>query len=449
MADLPANPILRFLQRMKSRPRISSVVEVLAFLAVCWVIDYWVGPGNRFREVEPHPFWIIILLVSIQYNTNDGLLAMLFCSAALLGWNLPNPSINENQYEYLLRVIGNPMMWTVATVVVGEMTARLKESNRTLLVEVTQTHHREQAIAKAYKHLKEIKETMETKLVGQLRSSIDSFNAVRSVDNLNPVLLLRGIGEVVRTITGPEQFSVYLFSPNGFELISQSGWLNKDEYSSHFDTNSPLFTTLTSQQRVVCVINSQDAAILEQEGVMAGPLIDPIHNSIFGMIKIERLDFMQLTQTNVETFRMMLEWAGATFAQARQYQKAYTNLMHNPKSGMLSHNFYKYYRSYLERVIEAHQIEVYHFSILLVESGPSAPTLRIRLAKNLVQFAKDHLPKDLLLFTAKANHSAFALIPLGADKTELAELEARLKEFCRDKEEEHPSLSLPLSLERL
>lgn len=449
MADLPANPILRFFHRLRSRPRISALVEVAAFLAVCWVIDYWVGPGNRFREVAPHPFWVIVLLVSIQYNTNDGLLAMLLCSAFLLAWNLPDQSINENQYEYLLRVIANPMMWTVATVVVGEMTARLKESNRAMAIDLAQTHQREEAIAKAYKHLKEIKETMETKLVGQLRSSIDSFNAVRSVDNLNPVMLLRGIGEVVRTITGPEQFSVYLFSPNGFELISHHGWLNKDEYSAHFDTNSPLFAALTSQQRVVCVINPQDAAVLEQEGVMAGPLIDPIHNSVFGMIKIERLDFMQLTQTNVETFKMMLEWAGATFAQARQYQKAYTNLMHNPKSGMLSHNFYKYYRSYLERVVEAHKIEVSHFTIQLVESGQSDPTLRIRVAKNLVQFAKDHLPKDLLLFTAKVNHSVFALIPLGEDKAELSALEARLQEFCRAKGEEYPSLSLQLSQERL
>ncbi|MDT8445672.1 MAG: hypothetical protein RRB13_02090 [bacterium] len=440
---------LNLWDRLMARPRLSAFLEILLFLGLALLFDYLAGAGERFWNVSPHPFWIIILLIAIQYGTNEGFLAVIAASVALLAWNLPPQSIDESIYDYLIQVVYRPMLWVIATVVVGEMTFRLRETNRELAQDLHQIRQREAAITKAYSHLKQIKETMETRLVGQLRSSIDSFNAVKAVDNLNPVQLLKGIGEVVRTITGPEQFSVYIFSPNGFEMISQKGWADDNEYAHRIFPDSPLFQALAGGQRVVCVINKGDAELLDQEGIMAGPLIDPVNNTVFGMIKIERLDFLALNQTNLETFKMMLEWAGATFAQARQYQKAYANLMHSPKSGALSTNFYKYYRAYLERVARMHQVSFFHLEIRLEDRELVETAVRVRFGRQLVEYAKDSLPRDLLLFVMKRNHSQFALIPMGADQDEIEQIEESLRTFVTAVAPSFPDLTFQVHQEQI
>ena len=53
--------------------RVSALVETLLFLAVALLVDSLLGAGDRFSEISPHPFWIIVLLVSTYYGTNEGL----------------------------------------------------------------------------------------------------------------------------------------------------------------------------------------------------------------------------------------------------------------------------------------------------------------------------------------------------------------------------------------
>jgi len=431
-----------FIKSLKSRPRLSAVLEMLLFVVVFLVFDYFSEHQNRYWDMTPHPFWFIIILIAIQYGANEGLVAVVLCTTALLSWNLPATSLNENIYDYLFRVCQRPMMWTVVTVIVGEMTSRLKIKIYELETQLDRVTKREESITKAYKNLKSIKEQMETSLVGQLRSSIDSFNAVRSIDSLNPVHLLKSIAQVIQSITGPDQLSVYIITNSGFELVDTHGWGDEMEYKRHFAADSQMFQKIASEHRVLCVINAADAGILEQEGVMAGPLIDPVNNMLFGMVKIERLDFMELTQTNVDTFKIMLEWAGATFTQARQYQKAYTNLMHNPKSGMLSSNFYKYYHAYLSRVSQAKGDKFYQLNILINEAHMVLPSQRVQVARGLVQFAKDSLERDLLLFTKKMNHSQFALILVSADPERMDLLRDQIKEYIKTQNQKGLSLSI-------
>ena len=343
-------------------------------------------------------------------------------------------------YEYLVQVIYRPILWTLAAVVIGEMTARLKKANAELLLENRFVKQREQQITKSYKNLKEIKEGMETRMVGQLRSSIDSFNAMRNVNKLNPVALLRGISEVVRTVTAPEQFSVYIFSPNGFELIDAHGWEDEHSYPRGFGPETALFVEMSGAQRIVCAINPKDADLLDTDGIMCGPLIDPINGMVFGMIKIERLDFMALNATNVETFKLMLDWAGATFSQARQFQKAYGNMLHSTKSGVLSSAFYKYYTSYLRRVRDLHQMPFFQLVVKVNDLTYDDASDRIRFGRRLVSFTKEHLPNDMLLFAKKSNHTEFALIPMGANKEQMQGVANMLQAFLAVEHEQYPDL---------
>ena len=434
-----------FWQSLKNRPRLSAVLELLFFIAIFFLFDFFSVDQNRYWNSAPHPFWIIILLISVQYGANEGLVAVVFCTIALLAWNLPAHSINENIYDYLLQVSQRPIKWTITTVIIGEMTSRLKLTIYELEDRLDRVLAREESITKAYKNLKGIKEQMETRLVGQLRSSIDSFSAVRSIDSLNPVHLLKNIGEMIRSITGPDQISVYLLTQTGFELVDHHGWENDTAYARHFAADSPLFQQIATDHRVLCVTNAADAVILEQEGVMAGPLIDPVSNMLFGMVKIERLDFMQLTETNIDTFKIMLEWAGATFTQARQYQKAYGNLMHNPKSGMLSSNFYKYFRTYLGKVAALHPKQKFFQVDLFLIAPPGADsTQKLQFARALVQFAKEILPSDILLFTVKMNHSHFAVIPLVSGARKINVLAAQIQEFIDLQAKHYPDLKIKL-----
>ena len=51
----PARPMIFGLRR-------SALVEIALFLAVALAFDMLVLDGARYRDVQPHPFWALVLL---------------------------------------------------------------------------------------------------------------------------------------------------------------------------------------------------------------------------------------------------------------------------------------------------------------------------------------------------------------------------------------------------
>src|SRR6202012_796038 len=92
-------------------PRVnrSAIVEMTVFLAGVILLDFMFGDGTRFINTPLHPFWIIILLVTVQYGPIEALIAALLSSAVLLVGNLPEQSLSETMYQYLLRVTLTPI----------------------------------------------------------------------------------------------------------------------------------------------------------------------------------------------------------------------------------------------------------------------------------------------------------------------------------------------------
>src|SRR5215212_2433917 len=101
--------------------RVSALVETLVFLAVALLVDAWLGAGDRFSEISPHPFWIIVLLVSTYYGTNEGLATAALCALAALAGHIPEQGFNEERTTWLLRVTTDPVLWIMAALLLGEI----------------------------------------------------------------------------------------------------------------------------------------------------------------------------------------------------------------------------------------------------------------------------------------------------------------------------------------
>ena len=99
--------------------RVSALVETLLFLAVALLVDSLLGAGDRFSEISPHPFWIIVLLVSTYYGTNEGLATAALCAIAALAGHIPEQGFNEESTAWLLRVSADPVLWIMAALAPG------------------------------------------------------------------------------------------------------------------------------------------------------------------------------------------------------------------------------------------------------------------------------------------------------------------------------------------
>lgn len=335
------------MRRSLAGVRISAILEIVMFLGVSLILDQLVFDGSRFRSASQHPFWILVLLVTVQYGTNAGLLAALASSAALLTGNVPPQAITQDRFGWLFQIGQLPLAWSVSAVVLGELRMRQIRERATLIRQLAETAHREQVIADGYQRLSMVKDALETRIAGQLRTAVGIYQSARAIEKLDPSEVLLGVADLVRSVMNPEKFSVFLLRNGGLELAVEDGWTTDDNFPRRYDASTAIFQEIIGRQRVLTVAHAEDVSSLLGSGIIGSPLVVPVTGRVIGMLKIEKLGFLDLTFSNVQTLSVLCQWIGAAYENAQLYQAARSESVVNTQTDLFAYSFLSRQLSFL------------------------------------------------------------------------------------------------------
>lgn len=300
--------------------RVSALVEIALFLVGALLIDHFFLAGNRFSTIEPHPFWVIVLLISVQYGTNEGIVAALASSAALLVDNLPPQTIDQDFYAYLFAIALNPMLWSTTAIVIGELRMRYARREQHLAGSLADAEQREETIALAYQELVAAHERLEVSVASDLTTVLTLYRASKRLQNLSAEEVLNGAADMVATVLNARKYSIYRLKDGRLELALSRGWHDTDPYRTEFTSSDRLFQTVVARQVPLVITEPAEQQILGGEGLLAGPIIDADQGEILGMLKIEEMSFADLNFNAIENFKMLCELMGTALANARRFE---------------------------------------------------------------------------------------------------------------------------------
>ena len=101
----------------------------------------------RLGAISPSPFWIPVLLLSVQYGVSAGLISALVAlvASAVIGW--PDQAGTEDFYDYSLRIWREPILWLAAAVVLGTLQAQQLRKIEALRDRIAEAEVQRQSIA--------------------------------------------------------------------------------------------------------------------------------------------------------------------------------------------------------------------------------------------------------------------------------------------------------------
>lgn len=388
----------------------SAIFETLVFLAVIILFSNWFGNGDRYVSISPHPFWIPLLLIIVQYGTVAGIACAALCTFALLFLNMPAMTYDETIYSYFLRISWQPTLWFATAVFLGELRMRHIRDHQIALQDLHDAIEKEKTIAYSYRRLKEIKEAMETHMASQYHGSITTFHAMRSIKSLNPIEILYGIGDAIVEVMNPTKFSVYALGENGFEVVHNQGWTENDPYMIRLTDDHPLYRELVAGKRIISVINDIDRKILSDQGVIAGPLVDPNTDEIFGMIKIESLELKSITMRSIEIFNVLCQSAGIAYAQAKEFKAMKDSSMVDEVTGLYTYPFFALQKRLCKALEEKFGLSFFTVEIDLTNKRDFSLKDRETLAQILMKTIKKVVGRDALLFADRKSDATFTLL---------------------------------------
>ncbi len=318
------------------------LIEIAIFLLGALAIDAFIFQGDRFASLTPHPFWIIVLLVTVQYGTVPGLAAAILSSLAFLLYNIPPQTLDENLFGYLFRISKTPNMWLVAAVVLGEIRTKHKRQSENLEKDKHDMETQQNVLAESFRQLSGQKDNLEKALAGQLKTVTTMYQAFKAIENMDPNQVLDGIEKITTTIMNCKQFSLYLIEDNQLKGTMFKGWKADHDLEKNFHPRTALFKTIVAERRIVSVSKREDQVILDDQGVLAGPLVLAEDDEVFGMIKIEDMGFVDLNVTSVENFKILCEWISSAYMKAKEVEKLKAGRFINPDFNLLSKGYFNY-----------------------------------------------------------------------------------------------------------
>ena len=387
--------------------RLVAVVETLVYLSVLVLLNEIWGDGKRFINVGLHPFWVIVLLTSVQYGLNEGLVAAVLSILFLYVGNVPPMQGDETFFAYQYRLGFLPVLWLLAAFILGRTRDQLDIDKKNLHQELHKAREEAMTISNGYETMRGKKESLEIHLTGLQKTTAMVYNTFQAMEKLDPAVVLSGVSSVVQTALNPKKFSIYSYGPNGFEAAIAHGWQSTDSYLRRIPPSQPLCQEIAQKKRLVCVVNPEDEKILQKQGVLAGPLIDPKTKEVFGMLKIEDMDLLELNSSNMATFKIISQLISQAYSNARGHQKMQSKV-YDSDLGLYSYELYGIQSDYLKKVCQAGRLPL---STIKIEDHFPAhegnkETLRIFLKK-----IREALPPIAEMFMGKTDRELLILLP--------------------------------------
>ncbi len=298
--------------------RVTALNELALFLIAALALDHFLGVGDRFADLAPHPFWIAVLLASAYYGTNEGLAAAGLATAALLIGNVPEQAIGEDLPSWLLRFTKEPVLWFAAAVVIGEMRTAQRRDSDALRAELKHSQDQAAVISGAYERLARLNRSLEERIASARLTVRTLATAAQAIEHPTCAEVFAGIPDLVRVVFAPPRFSVFRLQAGALDLVFAEGWSERDAFRRRIETG-PLFDALVGERQALTVANPAHEALLGSEGLLAAPVIGS-DGLVLGIIKIEDIGFSDLTPATYNDLRVLCEWIGHAHDRATRQE---------------------------------------------------------------------------------------------------------------------------------
>jgi hypothetical protein len=275
-------------------PPLGAVVELLVLVALIVALG-WLIPGLDVASLEPSPYWIPVLLLSLQYGTVAGLLAAAVATGLYAFNGFPEQSIGENLFAYFLRIWASPMLWIGVAVLLGQFRLRQIEVKQDLRRQLDQRTGEATTLA-MYVHQLETKCLTLERQATQGRSAADlaSLGALSRLTEPEADLETALFAVVQQALPGGA-LSLYRVTTAGCECVARAGSGSGAEKAHDFGSAHPLYRAVTGERRSVTVLSKGDEDVLAGLGLAAVPIFAPDSGRVVGVIKLDAANPEQVT----------------------------------------------------------------------------------------------------------------------------------------------------------
>ena len=308
-------------------PRL-ALLEMGLLLALV-IAEYAVEGFPQITRINPHPYWIAVLLLSLQYGTISGLIAASIAIAGTVLIGLPEPDIEERYFNYLVRVWTQPVLWLLVALLLGSFRARQIEQRDELLHQVDELRTRGATLLDHTNNLKARCSKLERYIATHQRSDTGQLLvALSRLSEAEPGRWAPALKHALSTGFPGGRLALYAADGDRMRLLLAHSYAQENAAdatatpppAAEITAGSPLFVAVVGSGRGVSVLAAGDDAALAGVGIAAVPIFAEQSGAVpkvTGLLLAEHLPAHQVDAALLRRLGVVAAHLAPALAQSR------------------------------------------------------------------------------------------------------------------------------------
>ncbi len=282
-----------------------------------WINRLVVPEVPGFFGVDPHPYWLGILLFGFRYGAFSGLLSGLISAALYLGsaWFYLERYLFEDLSFYLL-----PSFFITIGSLIGAVSGRYRQRFENVEEDCNRLLKVIDGFKEEVRTLQEINDGLEKKIVTRMATLVTLYEGARRMEADQVEDLYPSILQFIAKTLEADEAALYLRTSEGWTLQESLGWKDYEKRPKFLGYHEGMTGVAGSRGKVVSIrdfIKSSDPQLLG-DALVAGPLRLGEEGEVLAVVSIQNLPFLNFNSATLNLFNFLLNWASRALKRAYQ-----------------------------------------------------------------------------------------------------------------------------------
>lgn len=286
-------------------PPLSGLIELAVLTGLLIALD-WGLPDFDLSDIQPNPFWLPVLLLSLQYGTISGLIAAGVALLITVMSGLPPEGVGENHFNYALRVYTQPILWFAAAVILGQFRMRQIAAKEALRRQVAELSQSRATLADYATSLRERCDRLERERAGARASpTVQLLERLLALAE-QPGTLPATFDRLMQMAFPGASASVFAVQDSRLVQVAAHNWGEAPRWQSEIGLAHPLYRSVIGEGCSLSVLEPGDEHKLAGEGLVATPIrANGTSGPIIGLVKLEHADPTDLNDITVRALAVV------------------------------------------------------------------------------------------------------------------------------------------------
>lgn len=420
--------------------RRAYLYEVPAFFVILVAAQRAFFPEDPgWRETNPSPLWIGILLFGLRYGIGAGILSGIASAAVhAAGAAAAGEFFRFEDADFYAR----PGLFVVGGAAVGAAVQRLRHRIAELQNRITDLRDRINGLLDRIASQQKALRAVEQQVVSQMSSIVTLYHGSQQLGALDRETLMGGMLDFFTAALHATKTSLFVKKEGAWELSDRRGWSEADAYPRRVVAGQGIIGRAAQEKRVVSLrdlFQDEDGALQEEGGgadaIMAAPLLGATGDAEF-VFAVQRMPLLRFNSASLNLLTLLADWGQQALARVSRFDQLRSQSMVDDEFGVGSASYFD--RRSRQEFARSRR-HALPFSIVLVSpEGLSAlaPEPRRNLLLALATLLQQRVRSIDIVTCTKIPEAPFALLLMTATRAQAQTVAQRVREG-------HERLGLP------